>query len=160
MLHPKRSVIDLEFAVLEREVGEVFRVILKDGQERQGRPRITRMNADKTTTRDGVAGWVFSFYKRVVSPVLHGVGMGQCLYLPTCSEYAYVAVRRFGVVPGDVAGDAEGGAMSSVGQGWVGSGAGAGLIAGAWAARTFFAYDHLPLGEAGVSRAASFCSDR
>ena len=58
------------------------------------------MNADETTTRDGVAGWVFSFYKRVVSPVLHGVGMGQCLYLPTCSEYAYVAVRRFGVVRG------------------------------------------------------------
>lgn len=29
VLHPRRSVIDLEFAVLEREVGNVFRAIEK-----------------------------------------------------------------------------------------------------------------------------------
>jgi uncharacterized protein len=42
----------------------------------------------------------FRIYKAVISPMLHGVGMGQCLYLPTCSEYAYTAVSRFGVVRG------------------------------------------------------------
>lgn len=38
----------------------------------------------------------FWLYKNLVSPVLHFAGVGQCLYRPTCSEYAYVAVVRFG----------------------------------------------------------------
>lgn len=43
--------------------------------------------------------WRLGFvgYKRVVSPVLHAVGVSQCIFLPTCSEYAYVAVARYGV---------------------------------------------------------------
>jgi len=45
-------------------------------------------------------GVAFRMYKAVVSPVLHWVGVGQCLYLPTCSEYAYTAVSRFGVLRG------------------------------------------------------------
>ena len=44
--------------------------------------------------------WVFGFYKRVVSPVLHSVGVSQCIYLPTCSEYAQVAIERYGWVKG------------------------------------------------------------
>ena len=43
---------------------------------------------------------VYGFYKGVVSPVLHVFSPGQCLYLPTCSEYAYVALVRFGVLKG------------------------------------------------------------
>jgi len=41
-------------------------------------------------------------YKRVVSPVLHGLGgsllpmRGGCRYQPTCSEYAAIAVARYG----------------------------------------------------------------
>jgi len=42
----------------------------------------------------------FRVYKVVVSPVLHAFSPSQCLYLPTCSEYAYVALVRFGVVRG------------------------------------------------------------
>ena len=42
----------------------------------------------------------YRFYKSVVSPVLHALSPTQCLYLPTCSEYAYVALVRFGVVKG------------------------------------------------------------
>lgn len=42
----------------------------------------------------------FRVYKYVVSPVLHAFSPSQCLYLPTCSEYAYVALTRFGVVRG------------------------------------------------------------
>jgi len=49
---------------------------------------------------DRLARTGFRVYKAVVSPVLHSIGMGQCLYLPTCSEYAYTAVSRFGVVRG------------------------------------------------------------
>ncbi len=38
----------------------------------------------------------FSVYQGVVSPVLHVLSPSRCLYLPTCSEYAYVATARFG----------------------------------------------------------------
>jgi putative membrane protein insertion efficiency factor len=44
-----------------------------------------------------VAYWI---YKSVVSPILHAFSPTECLYLPTCSEYAYVALVRFGVVKG------------------------------------------------------------
>jgi putative membrane protein insertion efficiency factor len=42
----------------------------------------------------------FRIYRSVLSPVLHAVSPTQCLYLPTCSEYAYVALVRFGVFKG------------------------------------------------------------
>jgi ribonuclease P protein component len=35
ILHPRRSVIDLEFAALEREVGNVFRAIQKAAEKAQ-----------------------------------------------------------------------------------------------------------------------------
>ncbi len=38
----------------------------------------------------------FWMYKRLVSPLVHAISPTQCLYLPTCSEYAYVALSRFG----------------------------------------------------------------
>jgi putative membrane protein insertion efficiency factor len=47
-----------------------------------------------------VALAIFQIYKSVVSPVLHAISPSQCLYLPTCSEYAYVALTRFGAVKG------------------------------------------------------------
>ncbi len=39
---------------------------------------------------------VFAVYKRVISPVLHSFGVSNCIFLPTCSEYAYVAIARHG----------------------------------------------------------------
>jgi putative membrane protein insertion efficiency factor len=42
----------------------------------------------------------YGLYKSVLSPVLHAFSPSQCLYLPTCSEYAYVALVRFGLVRG------------------------------------------------------------
>jgi putative membrane protein insertion efficiency factor len=42
----------------------------------------------------------YRIYKSVVSPILHAFSPGQCLYLPTCSEYAYIALVRFGVLKG------------------------------------------------------------
>lgn len=43
---------------------------------------------------------LYGIYKRILSPVLHVFSPSQCLYLPTCSEYAYVALVRFGIVRG------------------------------------------------------------
>ena len=42
----------------------------------------------------------FTAYKRVLSPVLHSVGISQCIFLPTCSEYARIAIERHGLVHG------------------------------------------------------------
>lgn len=39
-------------------------------------------------------------YQRMFSPALHVLSPSRCLYLPTCSEYAYVAIVRFGVLRG------------------------------------------------------------
>ena len=52
------------------------------------------------TGRERLAGALMGAYKRVVSPALHSVGISQCKYLPTCSEYAYVAVVRHGWIKG------------------------------------------------------------
>jgi hypothetical protein len=43
---------------------------------------------------------VYRLYTSVLSPVLHAFSPAQCVYLPTCSEYAYVALVRFGVFKG------------------------------------------------------------
>jgi uncharacterized protein len=43
---------------------------------------------------------VYRIYRSVLSPVLHAFSPSECLYLPTCSEYAYVALVRFGVIKG------------------------------------------------------------
>jgi putative membrane protein insertion efficiency factor len=40
---------------------------------------------------------IFALYKQILSPIAHAISPTQCLYLPTCSEYAYVALHRFGV---------------------------------------------------------------
>lgn len=43
---------------------------------------------------------IFVAYKRLISPLMHSLGVSQCIFLPTCSEYAYVAVSRHGLVHG------------------------------------------------------------
>ena len=42
----------------------------------------------------------YQAYKRVLSPILHSAGVSNCIFLPTCSEYAYIAVSRHGVLRG------------------------------------------------------------
>jgi putative membrane protein insertion efficiency factor len=50
-----------------------------------------------------LTGAMHTFYKLVVSPVLHaGAGMmgGACRFQPTCSEYAAIAVHEHGWLRG------------------------------------------------------------
>jgi hypothetical protein len=49
---------------------------------------------------DQVVRLAFRVYKSLLSPVVHAVSPSRCLYLPTCSEYAYVALVRFGFLRG------------------------------------------------------------
>ena len=43
---------------------------------------------------------LFWTYRHTLSPLLHGFGLGGCRFQPTCSEYAEVAIARFGPVRG------------------------------------------------------------
>jgi hypothetical protein len=43
---------------------------------------------------------LLAFYQRWLSPTLHSLGTGGCRYLPTCSEYAIVAISTHGPLRG------------------------------------------------------------
>jgi putative membrane protein insertion efficiency factor len=45
---------------------------------------------------------LLGFYKRWLSPALHKVSLGGCKYLPTCSEYAQIALLRHGAFYGSL----------------------------------------------------------
>lgn len=47
-----------------------------------------------------LARLAFAVYRRVLSPLLHSTGLSSCRFQPTCSEYAEVAVARFGLLRG------------------------------------------------------------
>lgn len=51
-------------------------------------------------SRERTAAAVLRVYKLLVAPVLHAVSPSRCIYAPTCSEYAYMAIARFGVMRG------------------------------------------------------------
>jgi putative membrane protein insertion efficiency factor len=50
--------------------------------------------------RARLAAALFQLYKRILSPLIHTFGISQCIFLPTCSEYAYLAVLRHGWLRG------------------------------------------------------------
>lgn len=58
------------------------------------------MPVDGRHVRERTAATLFALYKRGLSPLLHGVGITQCKFLPTCSEYAYAAVVKHGWLQG------------------------------------------------------------
>ena len=50
--------------------------------------------------KSAVFKFSFSVYRRMISPVLHAAGVSNCIYLPTCSEYAHEAIEKHGVARG------------------------------------------------------------
>ena len=47
-----------------------------------------------------IARALFAAYKFALSPILHSIGVSQCIFLPTCSEYALIAIERHGWLRG------------------------------------------------------------
>lgn len=58
------------------------------------------MNAPVPTARERSAAALLTAYKRGLAPLLHVIMPSQCKYLPTCSDYAYVAIVRHGWLRG------------------------------------------------------------
>ncbi len=56
--------------------------------------------ASSASSRERAVTALFTVYKGAVSPLLHSGGLTQCRYLPTCSEYAEVALIRHGWLRG------------------------------------------------------------
>lgn len=52
------------------------------------------------SARSCVLDLTFTAYKRVISPILHSIGVSNCIFLPTCSEYARIALERHGLLHG------------------------------------------------------------
>lgn len=50
--------------------------------------------------RERLVRGLFVLYKRLLSPWLGSAALGQCRFLPSCSEYAYAAVARHGLLRG------------------------------------------------------------
>lgn len=44
--------------------------------------------------------FLFWLYRHTLSPLLHGFGVGGCKFQPSCSEYAEIAMHRFGLLQG------------------------------------------------------------
>jgi hypothetical protein len=43
---------------------------------------------------------ILAFYRRWLSPAIHSLGAGGCRFVPTCSEYAAVAIATHGPLRG------------------------------------------------------------
>jgi len=43
---------------------------------------------------------LIAFYKRWLSPPLHAISMSRCKFVPSCSEYAAVAIATHGPLRG------------------------------------------------------------
>jgi putative membrane protein insertion efficiency factor len=43
---------------------------------------------------------ILAVYRRWLSPAIHAVGGGGCRFVPTCSEYAAVAIATYGPLRG------------------------------------------------------------
>ena len=56
--------------------------------------------AQHAARRERLASALLTGYKRLLSPLFHVFVTSQCKYLPTCSEYAYVAIVRHGWLRG------------------------------------------------------------
>lgn len=56
----------------------------------------------ESTARERSANLALRAYKLLVAPVLHAISPSRCIYLPTCSEYASLAVARFGLLRGSL----------------------------------------------------------
>ena len=64
------------------------------------RTQLAHTQPAPASSRERAPAALLAFYKRALAPLLHVFASSQCKYLPTCSEYAYVAIVRHGWLRG------------------------------------------------------------
>ena len=69
ILHPRRTVLEMEFAKLDREVAQIFRII--QAALSKGRTALSsgQRKGSSESVRDAALKAVFWIYKRMISPV-------------------------------------------------------------------------------------------
>jgi hypothetical protein len=53
-----------------------------------------------TKTFQKIEIFFIAFYRKLLSPLLFNVFKGGCRFEPTCSEYAILAVKKYGAILG------------------------------------------------------------
>ena len=100
IFHPRRNVLTMEFVQLEAEVVRILEQARAEAA-RGAKPSASAPQAPRyirTMTRLLLA--IIAFYRRWLSPALHAISPGGCKYLPTCSEYAAMAIATHGPLRG------------------------------------------------------------
>jgi hypothetical protein len=66
-----------------------------------GDTKSMRANSERLASPQVVLLAILVFYRRWISPTLHSLSPGQgCKFLPTCSEYASIAIATHGALRG------------------------------------------------------------
>jgi hypothetical protein len=65
-----------------------------------GELKPVRANSERLAPPQVVLLAMLDFYRRWVSPAIHSLKPGGCRYLPTCSEYASLAIATHGALRG------------------------------------------------------------
>ena len=92
VFHPRKSVIEMPFAEVAREVARGLQLAVQRAREAQEKkPANAGGREMKAVIQAALLG-----YKRWISPMLPHA----CRFVPTCSEYALEAVERHGVLRG------------------------------------------------------------
>ena len=99
IFHPRRNVLTIEFVQLEAEIVRILEQARSRGGARAAdrQPRLRPRDA-RIMTRILLA--LIAFYRRWISPALHTVSPGRCKFIPTCSEYAAIAIATHGPLRG------------------------------------------------------------
>ena len=96
ILHPRRTVLTMDFSKLEAEIVRILEQAKSEAE--RGAQKPARTPPSPHMTRILLA--LLAFYRRWLSPALHSLGTGGCKYLPTCSEYAIIAISTHGPLRG------------------------------------------------------------
>ena len=88
ILHPRRTVLTMEFAKLEAEIVRILQQAKAEAARIAQNPAPHAAAECKARIMTRILLALLAFYRRWLSPALHSLGTGGCRYLPTCSEYA------------------------------------------------------------------------
>ncbi len=129
IFHPRRIILTIEFAKLEAEVvrilhqanSEAAKTITGASQRlyyrRLHHSVYIKSRSSQAENMNRILLATLVFYRRWISPALHSLNpSGGCRYVPTCSEYASIAIATPRLAARQRAGHLESSALQSFGR--------------------------------------------